>query len=428
MCNRVDHSKAAYATVAILIIIVACVLQPQYLITSEIDVKAFGAIGDGITDDSSALKKAWDVACGSTGQFKIPTGSFLVGPMKFSGPCKAKTVVVNVVGNVKAQPRTAFPKNTDTWISFEYIENLVVNGPGSFNGQGDTNWWPFCDRTKNCEANPTSLGFHSCKGLKLIGVTSINSPGSHLAINACNGATIKNININAPKKSPNTDGIDISSSVGLNIYGGNIATGDDCIAINGGCSNINITNLSCGPGHGISVGSLGRNGAKEAVSNVRVAGINFIGAKNGVRIKTVPGGSGSARQITFSNIRMKGVTNPIILSQFYCPHVDPKDCKDIAPAVQVSGISFIDIKGTSSSSDAINIDCSAIRGSCAGITLEQINLQPVKSSIKVVATCQNAKVQVIGPVFPPVVCTTASSIMMPLDHDYDERKQAIAAT
>jgi len=28
-------------------------------------------------------------------------------------------------------------------------------------------------------------------------------------------------------------------------------SGDDCIAINSGSSNINITGINCGPGHGI---------------------------------------------------------------------------------------------------------------------------------------------------------------------------------
>ena len=30
-----------------------------------------------------------------------------------------------------------------------------------------------------------------------------------------------------------------------------IITGDDCVAINGGCKDINVTRIACGPGHGI---------------------------------------------------------------------------------------------------------------------------------------------------------------------------------
>ena len=70
-----------------------------------------------------------------------------------------------------------------------------------------------------------ALAFNACKGLKLIGVTSDDSPRNHISISESNGAVISNININAPANSPNTDGIDISNTNGVQINGGNIGTG-----------------------------------------------------------------------------------------------------------------------------------------------------------------------------------------------------------
>ncbi|KAI3700708.1 hypothetical protein L2E82_45345 [Cichorium intybus] len=402
--------------------------QPQTLVTSEIDVKTFGAVGDGITDDSLAVNQAWDVACSSTGQFKLSAGNFLVQPLSFSGPCKAPTVVVTVIGTLKAPPKNKWINNTDTWLNFQHINNLVITGLGRFDGQGQSGWWDSCKETRTCENNPTALGFNDCNGLKLKSVTSINSPRNHISINACNGSIITNINIIAPKESPNTDGIDIANTNGVHVIGGKIGTGDDCIAINGGSFNIIVNGLFCGPGHGISVGSLGRNGATDVVSNVTVAGSIFSDTQNGVRIKTVPGGSGSASRITFSNIQMRGVQHPIILSQFYCP-LDPTKCKDNRPVVKISGVTFMDINGTSSTPDAIDIKCSRNPRSCVGITLERINIQPINSSIKVASTCQNTQARILGLVFPPVVCTQPSFIMMPLDYDYDNSTaQEIATT
>ncbi|KAI3700616.1 hypothetical protein L2E82_45252 [Cichorium intybus] len=369
-------------------------MQPQNLVTSEIDVKTFGAVGDGITDDSSAVNQAWDVACSSTGQFKLSAGNFLVQPLSFSGPCKAPVVVVTVIGTLQAPPKNNWINNTDTWLKFRHIDNLVITGPGQFDGQGQSGWWDTCKETNTCKNNPTALGFHRF----------------------------------APKESPNTDGIDISDSNGVNVTGGNIGTGDDCIAINGGSFNIVVNGLFCGPGHGISVGSLGRNGATDIVGNVTVADATFNDTQNGVRIKTVPGGSGSARQITFSNIQMRGVQHPIILSQFYCPH-DPTKCGDTEPVVQISGVTFMDINGTSSTSHAIDIMCSKYPESCVGITLERINIQPINSSIEVAATCQNTQALIMGLVFPPVDCTQPSFIRMPLDYEYDNSTaQEIATT
>ncbi|CAA7025426.1 unnamed protein product [Microthlaspi erraticum] len=62
--------------------------------------------------------------------------------------------------------------------------------------------------------------------------------------------------------------------------------GDDCVAINGGSYNINISHVACGPGHGISIGSLGRGEFNETVENVKVTHCTFNGTSNGARIKT----------------------------------------------------------------------------------------------------------------------------------------------
>lgn len=47
------------------------------------------------------------------------------------------------------------------------------------------------------------------------------------------------------------------------------------------------------------------------------------GTTNGIRIKTWQNspGSSSATNMTFKNISMKGVANPIIIDQMYCPYV-----------------------------------------------------------------------------------------------------------
>ncbi|KAJ0769982.1 putative endo-polygalacturonase [Helianthus annuus] len=394
--------------------------QPRIFSTikHEFDVKDVEAVG-GVSLEQDLMNK-WYAACHSTnGQFTL--SNIHIGPVTFQGPCPANSnkMVVNVVGSVVAKPKSAWPpNNSDTWIKFEHVENLVITGTGNFNGQG-LDWWNSC--------GGKALAFNDCRGLLLDRVTSLNSPRNHISISACNGATISNVNIMAPNSSPNTDGIDISNINGVNINGGHIGTGDDCIAINGNSFNINITNLNCGPGHGISVGSLGRHGAKDVVSNIRVIGATFSGTQNGVRIKTVPGGSGSASQITFSNITMENVQNPIILSQFYCPHVDPKDCKNKAQMVQISGVTFDDIHGTCTTPNAIDINCSENLNSCVGITLKKINIQAANRSFIAGSRCVDTNVQIIGSVFPRVTCIRAPHIIeMPLDYDYIESEPAIA--
>lgn len=65
-----------------------------------------------------------------------------------------------------------------------------------------------------------------------------------------------------------------------------IDAGDDCVSIQTGCSNVYIHNVNCGPGHGISIGSLGKDNTKACVSNITVRDIMMHNTMNGVRIKT----------------------------------------------------------------------------------------------------------------------------------------------
>lgn len=62
--------------------------------------------------------------------------------------------------------------------------------------------------------------------------------------------------------------------------------GDDCISIQTGCSGIFIHDVICGPGHGISIGSLGKDNTRACVSNVTVRDVKMHDTMNGVRIKT----------------------------------------------------------------------------------------------------------------------------------------------
>ncbi|CAN6701017.1 unnamed protein product [Malus baccata var. baccata] len=104
----------------------------------------------------------------------------------------------------------------------------------------------------------------------------------------CKHITISNLHIIAPENSPKTDGIDISVSCYVNIHDSVVGTRDDCITIINGSSYINITNIACGPGHGIrySVGSLGEHGAYDTAEAIHVRNCTFNGTQNGARIKT----------------------------------------------------------------------------------------------------------------------------------------------
>lgn len=58
------------------------------------DVRKFGAVGDGVTDDTEAFKMAWDSACPENSSvILIPYGfSFMIQSTIFTGPCQGGLV------------------------------------------------------------------------------------------------------------------------------------------------------------------------------------------------------------------------------------------------------------------------------------------------------------------------------------------------
>jgi galacturan 1,4-alpha-galacturonidase len=151
-------------------------------------------------------------------------------------------------------------------------------------------------------------------------VSSINSKNNHIVLFGCENVNMTHIRISAPADSPNTDGIKIGSSHGIRISHSTIGTGDDCIAMLSGTKDVHISNVVCGPGHGISIGSLGKNNGDD-VNGVVVKNCTFRGTTDGVRIKTWAAPSlGTASNFVFQDIFMDQVGNPIILDQEYCPY------------------------------------------------------------------------------------------------------------
>ncbi|KAL9338803.1 hypothetical protein Peur_067818 [Populus x canadensis] len=376
------------------------------------NVVDFGAIGDGQIDDTNvytlalltcihafAFLSAWQALCGDdvaqgTPSLQIPEGkTFLLQPVKFQGPCKSVFVHVQVQGKIIA-PNTIEEWNNcqaDYWIGFVGVANLNMYGSGLIDGQGSV-WWMRAMQASSLNArkiacNPPSiaLNFEKCDDLQLSGLTHVDSPKGHIGITDCNGVLISNLNIAAPENSPNTDGIDMARSTNVHIQDSMIATGDDCVAINGGCSYINITNIACGPGHGISVGSLGKDGQYDTVEEVHVRNCSFTGTQNAARIKTWQGGSGYARKISYEQITLVASKNPIIIDQYYCDGVN--NCRNSSTALQVSDVTYSGFQGTSVDEEAIRLDCSD--GGCINIVMDNINITSLDPGKTTYAYCEH---------------------------------------
>ncbi|QCE04600.1 polygalacturonase [Vigna unguiculata] len=275
--------RSLISFVFVLALISPCLRCDETKINGLYNIINYGAKGDGKSDDAQAFLKAWESSCGAKGMatLVIPANyQFLLSPLMLKGPCLASTIQIQLQGKLVAAEKNAWPSYKYAWILISNVNGLTVDGTGgSLDGFGSS-WWS----CTNCQ-RPSAITFNSCNGLTVNYLNIINSPKAHININNCVGATFSGITIQSPADTHNTDGIDVYASKNIWIKDSTIACGDDCIAISGGSSYVNVTGCACGPGHGISVGSLG-NGKSNTVEQVQVRNCNFTNTQNGARIKT----------------------------------------------------------------------------------------------------------------------------------------------
>ncbi|XP_043723360.1 polygalacturonase At1g48100-like [Telopea speciosissima] len=380
--------------------------------TGIFDVLSFGAVGDGITDDTQAFKMAWDEACQvESAMLLVPKGySFMIQSTIFTGPCQ-NNLVFQIDGTLMPPdgPDSWPQSNKRQWLVFYRINGMALQGGGLIEGRGEK-WWNLpCKPHKGINGttspgpcdSPVAIRFFMSSNLTVKGLRIQNSPQFHFRFDGCRSVHIDGITIKSPPLSPNTDGIHIENTDSVEIYNSVISNGDDCVSIGTGCYNVDINNITCGPGHGISIGSLGNHNSRACVSNITVTNSVIKLSDNGVRIKTWQGGSGSVSQVTFNNVHMDTVRNPIIIDQFYCL---TKACSNATSAVFVSDISYTNIKGTYDvRSPPIHFACSD-PVPCTNITLSDVELLPSQGEIVLDPFCWNAYGDSQTLTIPPVYC------------------------
>lgn len=271
------------------------VIEPQ-IPNNTVSVTDFGAVGDGVTLNTDAFRKAIEaVSAKGGGTVVIPRGIWLTGPVILKNNIRLHAgegalILFSPDKSLYPLIETSFEGyNTVRCISPIYgkgLENIAFTGSGVWDGSGHAwrhvkrekvpppmwkelldsggtvssdgkTWYPsetYGKVTEQSEMNvpvpleggieayewmrdflrPVMVSLVECKKILIDGPVFQNSPAWCIHPLMCEDLTVRNITVRNPWYSQNGDGIDIESCRNTLIYDCNFDVGDDAICIKSG--------------------------------------------------------------------------------------------------------------------------------------------------------------------------------------------------
>lgn len=209
----------------------------------------------------------------------------------------------------------------------DHAPGAAVMGDGVIDGRGGETllgqkltWWDLAHmaKIKDLEQScPRLLVVRRSDGFVMYRITLRNAPNFHVSVEDTDGFTAWGVRIHTPGPARNTDGIDPSSSTNVTITRSYIHAGDDDVAIKAGnagpSSHMTISDDHFYTGHGMSIGSETNGG----VSSILVRNLSIDGADNGIRIKSDPSRGGLVHGVTYENVCMRDVKDPLVMTTHY---------------------------------------------------------------------------------------------------------------
>ncbi len=298
------------------------------------DVTAYGAKGDGRTDNTAAIQRAID-ACTAAGggQVLFSAGNFLTGTIVLKSH-----VMLHLPAGCQITGTTDLSKYPYQQHGFRFYgadwakqslvyahqaEDVGIEGEGTIDGQGASFAITTTKKPDRYRNRPYLLWFIECRKVRVSGVTLQNSAFWMQHYLACDNVTIRDITVwNHSNK--NNDMVDIDGSRNVTIEGLKGDSDDDGLTLKSTSPRIteNVTITNCilsSHCNALKLGTESTGGFRNVtISNcvIRPSAKKTIiygtpGGTSGISLEAVDGGI--MENVTITNIIMEGPEVPIFI-------------------------------------------------------------------------------------------------------------------